>query len=329
MTSQLLPVLNEEPRYSALIGRPLDNTALKDYRACPWKYFAGMVQHRRSSGPGNPGMVHGGNWHKAMEAHYSFVPPDWGEAKYPKEAYFEMLEHRVRRVVEQKWVEHAHPDDHRTFDRLMLDYKKYLRTYGLPWEEESKTWGWPDNPLVERAIELAIPGARHPYTGKIDRIYKLQGQYYVEDHKTSSMVIKFKEYTIDSQMMGYAVLAQLVTGEPIAGVRINGVVIHKGETSFERHTISFGQDRLKDWMKNYDHWLDRLEDSARLGQAEDEEVLALAWPRNFNACVTRYGMCQYAGVCSLAPHLRQGALEEDFEVHPWNPLEADAEGGDA
>jgi hypothetical protein len=342
MTSLLLPVL-DEPRYSQLIGRPLDNTAEKDYQDCHWRYLASMVWHRRKDGPPSPPLGFGSGLHAVMEAHYKYVPPPALQpgalelrnplaARALRDQIIQDMAEQVEIYAETQWEDHQVPDDHRTFQRLMLDYKSYLKKYPLPWEGDDKTVGWPQAPMVEKAVELAVPGLRHPYTGKIDRVFKMQGQYYVDDHKHSSRVINFNEYTLSNQMMGYAVLGQLLTGQPIAGVRINGFIVHKGETLFERRIIPFSQKRLEGWVQDTDAWMARIESSMRalhvaeqtLGAAfrGDEEDVLSAFPRNHNSCVHRYGMCGYAGICSLDPEIRMQSLAEDFKVVPWNPLEA-------
>jgi hypothetical protein len=326
MPSNPLPVLPDAPRYSAIIGRPMDNTALSTYMRCPAEYEKAYRQHRRSGGT-TPALAFGTVIHCAMEAHYSVA--ECSEADLIEQVHLAMAE---------GWQDHGVEDDIRTFDRAFLEYKKFLRISGLPWREESKTVGWPDRPLVEQSGEVAIPGARHPYAYKIDRIYKAQNQYFVEDHKTTSRFDKnfFRQFELDNQMMGYAYCAQLITGKPIAGVRISAWVIHKNDSLFEKRTISFSQVRLDDWARNYDRWLDKVENSYRnmetnIGFSKEptQDDIEDAFPLNLWACHGRkYGSCPYIGVCSMPPHLRQRTLEQDFNVAPWNPLtkgEDDAE----
>lgn len=306
--STVLTVLQPELKYSKLIGRPIDNTALALYMSCPKKYQYAMVEHRRKKGPPTPAIAYGSGWHHCMEAHF----------KAPVMPEQELIE-TVQVALAMKWEDHQQPNDHRTFHRLFLEYKKWLKKNGLPWDEDAKTVGWPENPMVEIATELHIPGARHPYAGKLDRIYTVRGQHFVEDHKTTSRFDKhyFRQYELDNQMMGYATMARLITGETIAGVRINLHVIHTNDSIFERRTIPFSGPRLDHWQRNYDYWLDRLETDHMWFQ----QGLPGAFPNNFSACAGKYGQCQYAGVCSLPEHLRQRALEEDFIINPWNPLE--------
>jgi hypothetical protein len=294
------------------------------YTTCPRKYLYGMVLHRRNDAKPTPALAYGSGWHKILESNY----------RAPVMSREELYDY-VEDVALNAWQESTNPDDYRTFQRSMVEYDKFINKYGLPWDESDKTYGWPDHPMLEQSIEVQVPGARHPYTGKIDRIVESQGQYIIEDHKTASMMKSdyFRQWEMDNQMIGYAVIAGIMTGLPIAGVRINLHVIRKSDSVFERQTIRFAQQRLDHWKQNYDYWLARIEtDMIALSfenepEAEDRSVNLSAFPHNFAACATKYGMCQYASVCSMPPRLRQASLEADFEVHPWNPLETAEDGG--
>lgn len=314
-----LPVLHE-PRYSSIIARPMDNTALTAFMRCPSEYEKAYRQHRRSGGS-KIALHYGSVWHSIQECHY----------KAAECSESDLIEQCTMAAVD-RWGAEEFPDDIRTLPRIILDYKKYLRTFGLPWREERKTVGWPTAPAVELSGEVAIPRARHPYAYKIDRLVKTQGQYLVEDHKTTTRFDKnfFKAFELDNQMMGYATSAQLLSGQPIAGVRINAYVIHKNESIFESRTIQYSQVRLEDWARNYDRWLEKIEDAYLQRQIafefdNDEQIAAdIAFPMNLWACHGRkYGSCPYIGVCAMPPALRQRTIEQDFEVVEWNPLEAE------
>lgn len=312
-----LPIL---PQYSTIIARPIDNTALSAFMRCPSEFEKGMRQHRRSSAI-KPALHYGTVWHTIQETHYK--SPECGEKE---------LQEKVEFAGIDKWGAVEFSDDIRTLPRILLDYKKYLRTFGLPWREERKTVGWPSAPAVELSGEVSIPGARHPYAYKIDRVATTQKQYLVEDHKTTTRFDKdfFKNFELDNQMMGYAVSAQLLTGVPIAGVRINAYVIHKNESLFESRTIPYSQVRLDEWVRNYDNWLGTIEeriyifDRHTANGVEPQLARDTAFPLNLWACNGRkYGSCPYTGVCSMPQNLRQRTIEQDFEVTPWNPLEAE------
>jgi hypothetical protein len=223
----------------------------------------------------------------------------------------------IAKVVDaaiSSWQPHDRAEDYRTLERAIREYERYVERYGMPQEEDAKTVGWPDQPMVEIAVDLSWPGALHPYAGKIDRIIEWAGQIYVEDHKTASQFGSsyFRQFELSNQMMGYAWLAQQILGRPIAGVRINAHIVYKAQPAkFERYLIGFSPSRLKDWAENYNIWVEKIEAAHRDNN----------WPMNLNACAGKYGMCTYAGVCVASPEVRQRVLEQDFEELPWDPMQ--------
>lgn len=310
--------LEQTLRYSALIGRPIDNTVLSAYLSCARKGLYMAWLHRRYGGPPTPALGFGGGWHYVMESHF----------KAPEMSAEDLFD-RVQLFTAEHWEDHQVLDDYRTFQRAMVEYKKYVKQYGLPWKEEGRTVGWPYAPLVEISVEVPIPGARHPYAGKMDRIFELQGNNYVEDHKTTSRADSFAQYEMDNQMIGYAAEAQILTGLPIAGVRVDRVVVRKNDSEMERRIFTYTESRIQQWHRNYDNNLEKLEHDLELYAQDSDIATTRGFPLNFSACHAKFGMCQYAGVCSLPPELWAGALMDDFVVNPWNPLEVKGDGDDA
>lgn len=314
-----LPVL---PQRSPFIPRPIDNTALDAFMRCPRLYYYSMVLNRRirTGGSLSPALAYGTCWHAIMEAHYK----TGGDIN------------AVTDAAVAAWKPHQDPEDHRTLQRCVTEYGNFLKFYGT-FEQEITGWGqsvgWPETPVVEIPIELWWPGALHPYTGKIDRVYQHQGLYYVEDHKTTSQLgaSYFRQFDPSNQMMGYAWLAQLQTGFPIAGVRISAHAVLKASSKFQRETIMFSQERLQEWGRNYNEWVKKIEESyIRHNNAvnfpvdDDPQAGELtAWPHNYNACATKYGQCTYTGVCTFDASMRPKILEAEFEEQPWNPLQPD------
>lgn len=317
------------------IPRAIDNTALQAYMECNWKYFASMVENRRRGGSTRPSIAYGTTWHSIMEAHYK----TGGDPA------------AVQRAAIMSWEAHDNPDDHRTLDRALSAYEAYLERYG-DHDTEAKTWGitlgYPDTPVVENSVELSWPGALHPYTGKIDRIFEKNGSIYVQDHKTTSQLgsTYFRQFDPSNQMMGYTWLAQKLTGLPIAGVEINAHGVLKTQNKFERQTILYSPERLEEWARNYNSWIRKIEHSMqeleRAQQAGDgvnlegvrvaDVIMNDAFPRNLNACAGKYGMCTYTEVCTYPERLRGRILASEFEENPWDPMNADedaATGGEA
>lgn len=326
MTSPLVQI---ESRRSALIPRSIDNTALDAYMSCPWKYFAAMELGRRRGGSLSPSLAFGTTWHAMLESHYKTG------GNYEA----------VRRAAIMSWVPSDNPDDHRTLERALSSYDQYLAAWG-DFDTDAAGWGttvgYPNAPVVEMATDIWWPGAPHPYAGKIDRVIEHQGLYYIEDHKTTSALGPrfFNQFDPSNQMMGYAALAELLTGLPIAGVRINAFGVLKTQSKFERKTIPYSKPRIDAWKRNYGYWIGQIEGSyRRLGSSErlsdltheqwDEHTEA-SFPRNFNACAGKYGQCVYSEVCTQAPSMRQRVLEFEYEISPWDPMASAAdEGGEA
>lgn len=321
MTSPELHQIQRSP----FIQRSIDNTALSQFMECPRKYYYGMVRNRRKGGANKPALSYGTTWHKILETHYK----TGGDALAVKEAAI------------ASWQPHENPDDHRTLQRALKSYVSYLDRWGDHAGDSAnhgKTVGFPENPVVELATELWWPGALHPYAGKIDRVFELQGLYYVEDHKTSSQLgpYYFNQFDPSNQMMGYAVLAQELTGLPIAGVRINAHGVLKTQDKFERKIITYSQPRLVEWKENYNNWISKINRSMELitmpkenlGAKELMEMeMGAAFPMQLNACAGKYGPCQYVEVCTNAPHIREKILEFEYEENPWDPMAAADEGG--
>lgn len=325
MTFQLPlhPAAEPGPR---LLPRPLDNTALEAYMSCPRKFYYSMVKHRRGRGGQSPALAYGTTWHAMMEAHYI----TGGDVK------------AVTDAAVASWQPHDNPEDHRTLQRAVSEYGQFLSKYGDHDTEtrlSGTTVGYPTEPLVECPTEVWWPGALHPYTGKIDRIFEHHGLYYVEDHKTTSAMgaTYFRQFDPSNQMMGYAWLAQKLSGLPIAGVRINAHAVLKGSSKFERQTIMFSEERLEEWSRNLNSWIARMAESYRVYNSDpvgelhgaepyhaDATVLT-AFPHNFQACAGKYGQCTYTDVCTYPARMRERILEAEFTEHPWNPLNPDGD----
>lgn len=304
------------PAQSTWIPRPIDNTALDAYMSCARKFYYSMVRNRRGGGPLSPALNYGTTWHAMLEAHYK----TGGD------------EQAVVNAAVAAWKPIENPEDHRTLQRAITEYSKYLERWGSHEEEQhgwGRTVGFPEEPIVEIPAVFSWPGAHHPYTGKIDRIFELNGLYYVEDHKTTSALgaTYFRQFDPSNQMMGYAWLAQLLTGKPIAGVRINAHAVLKASSKFERQTIMFSPDRLQEWSENLEVWTRKIEESYKtLATVDDpengapERSLNSAFPHNFNACAGKYGQCAYTSVCTMPINLRERVLEFEYAEKEWNPL---------
>ena len=303
------------------IQRAIDNTSLAAYMRCPREFYYSMIRNRRKGGPPSPALAYGSLWHKILETHYRYGG-DYDQ---------------VLHAVANTWKGSSDPTDYRSAERCLSAYEAYMGQWGDHDTEArgfGRTLGFPDNAQVELVTEVSWPGAFHPYTVKIDRIFEHQGLFFVEDHKSSSQLgaSYFRQWDPSSQMMGYAAIAQLLTGLPIAGVRINAHGVLKTQNKFERQTIHYNPERLEEWTRNYNVWVKRIDTSLAIldeyavyestTDISYEDMLLEAFPHNFNACGAerKYGTCPYVDVCTMTPRLRDQILDAEYSEDAWNPL---------
>lgn len=277
------------------MDRILDNTAVSAYMRCPRLYYNSMVLHRRREF-GKTALSYGKAIHTGLEILYKTHDFDLAMA-----------------VVEQKYADALPVDgtDYRTVNRATLVLEKWLDFWGHPATTSDRTVGWPDSPSVELSTNVLLPIAELPYAVRIDRIFELDGAYYIEDHKTTSQfgVSFYDEFELSGQMKGYARAAELLIGKPIRGVRINTIVTRKNNEEFDRRILYFPPGVLDHWERTHRMWAERIKQSHESG----------VWPQAWSSCSHKYGMCTYAEVCSLDPKYETQALATDFDVIPWDP----------
>lgn len=295
------------------IGRPLDNTALSAYMACPREYYLAMVLHRRGDGRNSAPLTFGSALHVLLDNHYrtgGAVPI-------------------VEAITRAWWEKNGHKEegDHRTLERLILDYKRYRTKWGkTPAEEQGRTIGWPDSPMVEIAFNIQGGGLDEPWAGKIDRIIELGGLHYIEDHKTTSRLDRnfYSAFELSNQMMGYTVAGRLLAPSlKIVGVRLNVIHLLKDKTNFERQLFTYTKEQLSEWVSNTNEWTRRLRRDLAEWPSEEEIMTGQAkWPlAHFgdNGCARKYGLCHYHKICSVATPFRHRALAE-LPINAWDPL---------
>jgi hypothetical protein len=133
-------------------------------------------------------------------------------------------------------------------------------------------------------------------------------------------------------MMGYTYLAKALLPQlPVVGVRINVAHVLTAKTEFHRKLITFSPQQINRWTEQTNVWMKRLaEDYEQLANersmfGEDHIIPLEAFPQHFgdNGCSRKYGVCGYAAVCGTSPKLQAGVLEREYEINPWNPLEAE------
>lgn len=312
MTVLLKEAPSGQRSYLPVIDRPIDNTALNAYMTCAREFFMSMVLNRRPEGK-SIALRYGTLWHTLLEWHYKTGG--------------DMVEAIAR--AELSW-DGDEQGDYRTLARLESDYEDYIQKWGTPDREIGQTIGFPEEPMVEISLNAGDDDLLHPYAGKLDRFVEIEGQVYVEDHKTTSRLDKnyFSQFDLSNQMMGYTFLGQkLLPSRKVVGVRVNVIHTLTKETGFHRQLFTFSDERIREWKQNYNAQVSRVAREYEMWLSGDFTVLGdgkpIAFPGHYgdNGCSRKFGLCGYNEVCSRAPRYRQQILENEYPVNPWNPLE--------
>jgi hypothetical protein len=150
----------------------------------------------------------------------------------------------------------------------------------------------------------------------LDRLVDYSDKIYIQDQKTTGSTISprfFSNYQMDSQISGmYPFAGRAIFNLPVKGVMIDGAQIAVGFTRFERGFIFADEASLNEW---YDDSMYHIE-AARKATTENH------FPRNRSSC-HKYGGCQFLGICSASPHVRENFLKAEFtRDNTWDPMEA-------
>ena len=170
--------------------------------------------------------------------------------------------------------------------------------------ELTRTDGDPDKTYLARSYTLC---------GHLDKIVEFSGDRYVIDHKTTSTTPGsnyFERYDVDNQMSLYTLAGQIILNSPVKGVIVDAIQVAVGFSRFVRGFTYRTPDQLEEWLEHTKRWLASAERCAT------EQF----WPMNDTSC-DKFGGCEFRGVCSRSPQVRQRWLEAEFrKEEPWNPL---------
>lgn len=294
----------------------IDNFALTMHQTCPAKFDLrmneGWTSRRRSGALGFGSAIHEGIavWHKTRDIAQALL------------------------AIDTKWPDAMPVDDWRTKEKCLTTMIEYSKHY------PSETWkviGMPDNPVIEVPFTLDfgmyLPCEDHAsedggpesptccicdkprealeYGGIYDMLIDFDGQIFVVDHKTTSMMGSgyFNQFKPNNQMTGYIWAASQLSGRPVKGAMINAIGMYKvGKTKFERQITSRSDEEIAEWKMNVYTECCNIQSHKLNG----------IWPMRTGAC-TLYGLCEYHSVHSLG-HARERTkrLETDYIREHWD-----------
>lgn len=148
--------------------------------------------------------------------------------------------------------------------------------------------------------------------GHLDRLVEFQDKFFVADRKTSKSTLTqdfFDKFSPDNQFSLYTLAGHVVYSLPIEGLIVDGAQIAVTFSRFARGFSPRTKEQTEEWFKDFQFWVAQAEVYAK----------AEYWPMNDKAC-GNYGGCQYRGICSKSPKVRERWLQADFTKRVWDPL---------
>lgn len=152
--------------------------------------------------------------------------------------------------------------------------------------------------LVEHQFEVAFDG--EPYTARTDLLAIESGEYVLIDHKTVTKLSRNigTSYRGDRQMLTGLALAR-AAGYDVKRVIINALSKEYPEPQCERYDVPISSTAFYRLGEDTRHYLQRM--------VEVRKQYPDPWnrPRNWDACVRKYGRCDYYPLCveGYEPHI--------------------------
>lgn len=284
-----------------------DSTSLKYIETCHRKYWYKMVQGW-SKKHNSVHLLFGGWYATALEHYYKHrALGDTSNAALCKV---------VREALEATWDPETGPwiSDHNTKTRENL-----IRT--IVWyvdqfeNEKIEVVRLADGrPAVEHSFTLPVDDGIL-FAGHIDRLVNYADDLYVMDQKTTGSTLTpyyWDQFTPDTQVSMYTFAGKAIYNLPVRGMIIDAAQIAVGFSRFDRGFAFRSEGQLNEW---YDSTMAHI-------RAIHESTARNFFPMNTTSC-GNYGGCEFRGICSKSPEVRERFLEGDFtKGEPWNPLKS-------
>lgn len=291
-----------------------DSTSIKLAETCPRKYQYKMIdgwQPRRKS----THLLFGGWYASALEHYHKY--------RALGDTLDEALVKVVREALINTWVVESDgtdtppqscpwQSDHatKTRENLIRTIIWYIEEFR---DDPATTLIKSDGtPAVELSFSFAVT-EDIILCGHLDRLVEYAGAVYVMDQKTTGSTITnyfFDQFDPDTQMSLYTYAGQLIYNHPIKGVILDAAQIAVGSSRFVRGFTFRDADKLDEWLN------DALATIEQTQHYTEENY----FPQRPSSC-GNYGGCEFRGVCSRSPAVRENFLAADFvKGELWDPL---------
>ena len=255
------------------------------------------------------------------------------------------IEQRQIEVIINHFENHFVPDtEFRTCERAIQVIQKYNKQYGhelFTFERDANGNPYVEVPftipLGDLAVASEIPYPKRQlvvdatedtnftisvlhivWTGRIDALIRQDGQLWVMDHKTSSIMGQgfFDDFHLNNATLGYCWAAQKIVGEPVVGLLMNAIGVRAPSKTgnmnqFERQRYLYTPDRISEWELN----------TQALVADFVSNLIRGYFPMETKWCIGKYGKCEYWDTCTLPKHQRTMDLfGSSYQDVTWSPL---------
>ena len=180
---------------------------------------------------------------------------------------------------------------------------------------------------VSRGGNATIP-VHIEWTGIIDMLAEVNGDLYVVDHKTTSIISQdfFDGFEIAMQPTGYfAAMKAAFPDLPIKGFMANVLACRKPVAAITKSGKPTTSKPFEAFRRQYHYFDWHVNEFKQDALALVEELFANVtnkfFPKKTQWCVGKYGKCPYFDVCSLPPQSRMDMLMSDQYINnTWKPV---------
>lgn len=291
-----------------------DSTSLGLLKTCPWKYYLTMVEGWESKRRATP-LTFGIWFHEAAETYHKLRAENVSHDEAVELVVHDALIKSGERNEEGEFIHWESDDNRRTRFTLIRAVTWYLDNY----KDDAISTVIRENgkPAVELSFRIPLDmlspdGTEYLLCGHLDRVGTLDGRKYVTDYKTSGSTLSsrfFDNFSPGNQMSLYTFAGNVIFGEPIAGVIVDGIQCAVGFARYSRGFAPRTQNQIEEWLEDTLMWIKLAEVYAK----------SQHWPMNDTAC-SMYGGCAFRGVCSKDASVRENYLKGDFTKRVWDPL---------
>lgn len=291
-----------------------DSTSIGAFKTCPRKYQLSIIEgwNPRSL---SVHLVFGQHYHKALERYDHSRSAGRDHEQSTIDAVRQALSDSWEILPDGRGRPWMSDDPLKNRETLVRTVVWYLEEFA---DDSAKTIQLANGkPAVELSFRFETDyflsdGTPFLLCGHLDRLAELGDDTYVFDRKTTKNTLSesfFEGFSPNNQFSLYTLAAQVVYNTNVAGLYVDGAQIAVGFSRFQRAMSPRHHSQIEEWYKDFGLML----------QLAQFYAAQQYWPMNDTAC-GNYGGCQFRGICSKVPGVREAYLKGSFTRRVWDPL---------